>query len=91
MEGSGTNSLLIKGPIGPLEAALSLPSQPATFRAVIAHPHPLYGGSMENPVVRMASERLVAAGAAAVSEPPLSKRAAWLDSRPRYSLRVHPT
>ena len=64
MEGPETSSLFVKGPVGRLEAALSVPTQPPTFRAVVAHPHPLHGGSMENPVVGLAAERLVAGGAA---------------------------
>src|SRR5437899_10967509 len=33
-----------------LEARLALPASP-TAGVVICHPHPLYGGDMENPVV----------------------------------------
>jgi uncharacterized protein len=39
--------------VGELEAVLERPDQPATVKgvAVICHPHPLYGGSMDNKVV----------------------------------------
>ena len=42
--------LEIAGPVGKLQASLSSPAQPC-LQAVVAHPHPLYGGTMENPVV----------------------------------------
>lgn len=47
-----TNPLSILGPAGALEAALTVPDN-ANIRAVgvICHPHPLYGGSMDNKVV----------------------------------------
>lgn len=54
----------LDGPEGALEAVLSLPSSAATFGAVVLHPHPLYGGTMNNAVVIETSERLVGRGAA---------------------------
>lgn len=55
-----TERLTLEGPEGGLEAVVTTPEQPA-FRAVIAHPHPLYGGSMENDVVREATRTLLKA------------------------------
>jgi uncharacterized protein len=45
--------LRLDGPAGELEAVLERPDQPAPAKgaAVICHPHPLYGGSMDNKVV----------------------------------------
>ena len=40
----------IEGPAGKLECALRVAEQPRAA-AVIAHPHPLYGGTLHNPVV----------------------------------------
>lgn len=49
--------LWIEGPTGKLEGALRFaPSPPAA--AVIAHPHPLYGGTLHNPVVFHADREL---------------------------------
>jgi len=41
----------IAGPAGVLEAIVEDTGVPAVSYAVICHPHPLYGGSMENKVV----------------------------------------
>jgi len=47
-----TEPLIIAGPVGALEALLEQPqvSAPAGF-AVICHPHPLHGGTLNNKVV----------------------------------------
>jgi hypothetical protein len=44
-------SIELRGPAGRLEAVLNEGSQHAAFAAVIAHPHPLGGGSLHNKVV----------------------------------------
>ncbi|MGB2694907.1 MAG: alpha/beta fold hydrolase [Dehalococcoidia bacterium] len=49
-----------------LEGALHLPSQTPAPAAVVCHPHPQYGGDMENNVVRAACEALVQRGFAAL-------------------------
>jgi alpha/beta superfamily hydrolase len=54
----------LTGPAGTLEAILKLPAGPPRFAAVLAHPHPLYGGTMHNRVVYAAARRLEAHGAA---------------------------
>jgi uncharacterized protein len=43
--------LSLKGPAGALEAILEDPGVPGPSYAVICHPHPLFGGTMENKVV----------------------------------------
>jgi len=45
-----SRKLWIEGPAGKLEAALRL-SDPPRACAAIAHPHPLYGGTLHNPVI----------------------------------------
>lgn len=45
-------SLIIPGPAGNLEAIESKPlNEPKQVIAIICHPHPLYGGTMQNKVV----------------------------------------
>lgn len=41
----------IEGPAGALEVWLEYPKQPLKGVLLVAHPHPLYGGSMSNKVV----------------------------------------
>jgi alpha/beta superfamily hydrolase len=41
----------IAGPAGPLECAVDVPAGPAKGVAVLCHPHPLHGGTMDNKVV----------------------------------------
>ncbi|HEX6849834.1 MAG TPA: alpha/beta fold hydrolase [Candidatus Polarisedimenticolaceae bacterium] len=53
--------LWIEGPTGRLEAALRSAAAPCAT-AVIAHPHPLYGGTLHNPVVFHADRELNRAG-----------------------------
>jgi len=53
--------LFIDGPAGKLEAALRLASDPRAA-VVLAHTHPLYGGTLNNPVVFHADRELNRAG-----------------------------
>lgn len=43
--------LLIPGPVGAIETVIEHPVGVTQGLALVAHPHPLYGGSMENKVV----------------------------------------
>jgi uncharacterized protein len=52
----------LTGPAGKLEAELDRAAAEPAFRAVASHPHPLYGGTMDNGVVMLLSRALVAAG-----------------------------
>ena len=54
---------LIDGDAGKIEVASSIPESPRAL-AVIAHPHPLYGGTMENKVVTTLLRVFVESGAA---------------------------
>ena len=64
-----TQSFQIEGPVGTLECALDLPDsdQFATPRgiALVAHPHPLFGGTMDNKVTQTLARAFVALGYAA--------------------------
>jgi alpha/beta superfamily hydrolase len=54
---------LLDGPAGRIEVASSIPENPRTV-AVIAHPHPLFGGTMDNKVVTTLARAFVESGAA---------------------------
>ncbi|HUC44011.1 MAG TPA: alpha/beta fold hydrolase [Candidatus Sulfotelmatobacter sp.] len=47
---TASRKLFIEGPVGRLEAALRTADDPKATVA-IAHPHPLYGGTLHNPVI----------------------------------------
>ena len=48
----------LRGPVGRLEALYSPGSANASYAAVIAHPHPLFGGTLHNKVVYHAAKAL---------------------------------
>jgi alpha/beta superfamily hydrolase len=50
--------LSLKGQAGALETILEDPGVPGTSYAVICHPHPLFGGTMENKVVTTVARAL---------------------------------
>ncbi len=49
---AASQPVLIRGPAGILEAAVTRPRGAPRGVALVAHPHPLYGGSMDNKVVQ---------------------------------------
>ena len=53
----------IAGPAGSIEIAVFVPEAPNAI-AVIAHPHPLFGGTMDNKVVTTLGRAFVESGAA---------------------------
>ncbi len=60
---SATERFLIPGAVGSLEAALDRPAQgPVTGLAVVAHPHPLFGGTLDNKVAQTIARAFVAQG-----------------------------
>jgi alpha/beta superfamily hydrolase len=62
-------AVTIEGPAGSLEARVEDPvpnGQPHRVVGVVCHPHPLYGGTMQNKVVHTAARALQEAGAATV-------------------------
>ncbi|AKJ27605.1 alpha/beta hydrolase [Caldimonas brevitalea] len=56
----------IEGPAGTLECAVDAPVGPEQGLVVIAHPHPLHGGTMDNKVVQTLARAFVASGWRAV-------------------------
>lgn len=61
-----TETLLQDGPAGRLEIAIDRPAGAAAGVAVIAHPHPLHGGTLTNKVVQTLARACVQAGWTAV-------------------------
>ena len=65
-----TQRLSLEGPSGTLEVLLDLPApesgRPARGVAVITHPHPLFGGTMDNKVVQTLARAFVQCGWSAV-------------------------
>jgi uncharacterized protein len=59
-----TDKFLIDGPVGKIEVALDRPADGAATRgiALVAHPHPLYGGTMDNKVAQTLARTLVQLG-----------------------------
>ncbi len=59
--------LFIEGPVGPLEALLEHPAEPVPgLFAVCCHPHPLFGGTMQNKVVHALARAAMDCGASAI-------------------------
>jgi uncharacterized protein len=54
-----TQKFLIDGPVGKIEVALDLPDGEPRGIALVAHPHPLFGGSMDNKVAQTLARTLV--------------------------------
>jgi hypothetical protein len=58
----GEQRLSIAGPSGALELALNLPERAPRGIALIAHPHPLQGGTMDNKVVQTLAKTFAGLG-----------------------------
>jgi uncharacterized protein len=58
----GEQRLSIAGPSGALELALNLPEQAPRGIALVAHPHPLQGGTMDNKVVQTLAKTFAGLG-----------------------------
>jgi uncharacterized protein len=59
---SQTQHFSIAGAVGSLECALDLPEDAPRGIALVAHPHPLYGGTMDNKVAQTLARAFVALG-----------------------------
>ena len=63
-----TERRLIDGPVGPIECAIDRPNLQDSNReqprgvAVVAHPHPLFGGTLDNKVAQTLARALVILG-----------------------------
>jgi alpha/beta superfamily hydrolase len=59
--------ILIPGPVGDIQALIETPEVPDTKHfAVVCHPHPLFGGTLENKVVHMVARAFEEFGAPAI-------------------------
>jgi alpha/beta superfamily hydrolase len=56
------HKLFVKGPTGKLETIVLVPASKPRGIAIIAHPHPLYQGNMDNKVVYILSKALLESG-----------------------------
>lgn len=61
-----TETHMLAGPAGHLEVAIDHPAAPARGTAIIAHPHPLHGGTLTNKVVQTLARASVLEGWTAV-------------------------
>jgi uncharacterized protein len=59
---SHTRRQTIAGPAGDLECAIDDPAQPARGFAVVCHPHPQHGGTMDNKVAQTLARAFVQLG-----------------------------
>lgn len=59
---SNTERRVIAGPAGPLDCAIDLPAGPPRGDALLCHPHPLHGGTLDNKVVQTLARAFVALG-----------------------------
>jgi alpha/beta superfamily hydrolase len=66
MMNAQTRRFEVAGPAGRLQAAQDMPEGTPRGVAVIAHPHPLFGGTMDNKVVQTVARAFVQAGWTAV-------------------------
>jgi len=62
---AATRRETVRGPAGRIECAVDEPQGPARGVALIAHPHPLYGGTLDNKVVQTLARAFVELGYAA--------------------------
>jgi hypothetical protein len=58
----GTRRELVPGPAGRIECAVDAPQGEPRGVALIAHPHPLYGGTLDNKVVQTLARALLELG-----------------------------
>ena len=57
-----TRREFVRGPAGRIECAVDAPQAGTRGTALVAHPHPLYGGTLDNKVVQTLARALVELG-----------------------------
>jgi uncharacterized protein len=61
-----TERLTVDGPAGAIEVVCNVPDTPLSGIALVAHPHPLQGGTLDNKVAQTLAKTFFALGLAAV-------------------------
>ena len=59
---ASTRREFVAGPAGRIECAIDAPDSPARGAALVAHPHPLYGGTLDNKVAQTLARTFVDLG-----------------------------
>jgi alpha/beta superfamily hydrolase len=59
---ASTRREFVAGPAGRIECAVDTPDAPARGHALVAHPHPLFGGTLDNKVAQTLARACVDAG-----------------------------
>jgi len=59
---ASTRRSFVAGPAGRIECAIDSPEVPARGKALVAHPHPLFGGTLDNKVVQTLARAFVDLG-----------------------------
>ena len=59
-------TVVVDGPVGSLEAILERVDTPPKAAAVVCHPHPLHGGTLNNKVAHTLARAFVSSGMAAI-------------------------
>jgi hypothetical protein len=59
---ASTRRSFVAGPAGGIECAIDSPDAPARGKALVAHPHPLFGGTLDNKVVQTLARAFVDLG-----------------------------
>lgn len=66
MTRGGSERALLDGPAGAIETVIDLPAAAPSGVALIAHPHPLFGGNMDNKVAQTLAKTFVELGLASI-------------------------
>ena len=59
---ASTRKELVAGPAGKIECAVEFPASEPRGVALVAHPHPLFGGTLDNKVVQTLARAFVELG-----------------------------
>jgi uncharacterized protein len=63
---ASTRREFVAGPVGRIECAVDTPDGPSRGAALVAHPHPLFGGTLDNKVAQTLAKTFVELGYASL-------------------------